>query len=61
MKSVFTWRLGNGGSVGLGSCTTDACLGGIRFIYPFFFDFVGAASGWNDAAGAGTAWRGWEM
>ena len=28
------------GNAGLGSCTTDACLGGIRFIYPFF-DIMG--------------------
>jgi len=51
----------NGGDVGLGSCTTDACLGGIRFIYPFFFDIVGAACGGNAAAGAGTAWWGWKL
>jgi len=56
MKSVFTWRLGNGGNGRLGSCTTDEILGGIRFIYPFFFDIVGAASGRNAAAGAATAW-----
>ena len=24
---------------------TNACLGGIRFIYPFFFDIVGAPAG----------------